>query len=1193
MRLTDLSLLRWGAFSDRTIPFRPEARLHLLYGPNEAGKTTVLRAVRDLLFGIERLSTYASRHGANVRLGGTLVASDGATLSFRRRRGNSATVLDAADKALPDGALAPFVGAVDRSMFQDLFGLDHQAMRDGAEAMLQAEGELGSSLFAAAGGVRNLVRVRGTLSSEANDLFSPRRSAGKRFYKALDVYDEALKRERDIRLPADVWRDLERAQADAAAEEQRLGEAFHIANRRRAALERLRRAAPILRQLERLRRELSELSDAPLLPADFRERVETVRLALDKARSQRDMAAAERDRCSAERQAITPDQVVLASATLIEEANQGTGRHTKDQADVEKLERDLRRYDDEVAVLLASLVSPGQPLPQAEAGPSEPDEKSLRQLASDQRAWVAARDQAQKNFLRADLACQERRQQRDALAVIERPTAERAMLDQIHRRGPVEQAAAAALRTVATARQAVEEALGRLGLAGWPVATAAALALPEARTVEAFGRRFEQSDQSLRDLTREHEREAETVARLDTDRAELEAASMLPTPQAIDAARRHRDTGWRLVRDTYMDARPRPADLAAYGESLPDAFEAAVLEADRLADRRDAEADRLARHAQLSRDLARGRARLTATDDKLTAAREARQRLEEEWAGIWQFSLGARASRPRLIVDAIPAQPQTAGETPAPPAILPPPAMLDWLRRHADFLRLLNDVRATEDSAAQAAESRDEVRRQLAELLARLGETAPDGAMLADLLAQAEGALARRETAFDAWRTVQSDLAQAEELAAAERVEEARLAAVLADWQQQWDLALRRSGLPVGSVPQAVEVMLKIWGEIRAKRRERHDAARRLDGLKRDIVDYRQGVATLTVRVGGDPSLPVIDAVALMLARLAAARSARDKAADLDRRAEAQRLAEDKAALRIAEGEADLAALLRLCGAASLEDLPDRLRRSAERAEAERQLTVARRSLSETAPGSDEADLSAAVVAEGKDDDALDAELTDLGERLPRLAEERSQAAVAASTAAAELQALRGGASAADAAQDARNALAELRGVTEEWMRLRAAELLLARAIDTFRANAQDPMVRRAGELFGRVTLGAYQGLAVDYDAGDSPTLVGVDAQGERCPVGLMSDGTRDQLYLALRIASIERYGERAEPMPFLADDLFINWDDRRTEEGIAVLAELGGSTQTLLLTHHLAIVEAARRRVPSEQLDIIRLDDM
>jgi len=115
----------------------------------------------------------------------------------------------------------------------------------------------------------------------------------------------------------------------------------------------------------------------------------------------------------------------------------------------------------------------------------------------------------------------------------------------------------------------------------------------------------------------------------------------------------------------------------------------------------------------------------------------------------------------------------------------------------------------------------------------------------------------------------------------------------------------------------------------------------------------------------------------------------------------------------------------------------------------------------------------------------------------------------------------------------------------------------------------------------------------VDYDAGDSPTLVGVDAQGERCPVGLMSDGTRDQLYLALRIASIERYGERAEPMPFLADDLFINWDDHRTEEGIAVLAELGGSTQTLLLTHHLAIVEAARRRVPSEQLDIIRLDDM
>lgn len=1176
MRLTELSLLRWGAFADRTIAFRPDARLHVLYGRNEAGKTTVLRAVRDLLFGIERQSSYAVRHGANVRLGGALVAADGTALSFRRRRGNSATVLDLADKALPDGVLAPFVGGVDRDMFQQLFGLDHQAMRDGAEAMLKAEGELGSSLFAAAGGIRNLVRVRGGLASEAADLFTPRRSAGKRFYKALDSYEDALRRVRDGSLDVKDWRDLEREQGDAAAREKQLGEAFHAANRRRSLLERLRRVAPILRQLERLGQELARLSDAPLLPSDFRERVELVRLALDKAQSQRDMATAERERCLAERAAITPDAAVLTVAAAIEDANQGTGRYTKDQADVDKLERDLRRFDDEVAVLLASLVSPGQPLPQAEAGPGEPDEKSLRALVGDQRALIAARHEVQQRVVRADVACQRLRQQRDALPAAERPTEERARLDQLHRRGPVDQTAAAAARALETARRGATEALGRLGLAGWPVEAAAALVLPEAKTVEAFGRRFEQSDQSLRDLGRERDRDAEAVARLDADRAELEAASVLPTPEAIDGARRHRDAGWRLVRDIFVEGQPRPAAAAAYGEPLPEAYESAVAEADRLADRRDAESDRLARHAQLTRDLARGRVALAAVADRLAMAQEARRRLETEWAAVWEVL--DRSARPDLDGRFHPSS---------------PPAMLDWLRRHGEFVRQVNDVRAAEAAAAQAADARDEVRRHLVDLLARLAAAAPDQATVADLLVLADSALVRREKAFEAWRTIQGELAQAEEMAAAERAEEMRLAAALQDWQQQWDQALRRSGLADGSTPQAVEEMLKIWGEIRAKRRERQDAARRLEGLRRDIASYRQGVAVLAARVEADASLPVVDLVAQLQARLGAARSDHDKVADLDRRAEAQRQVADKAAVHATEGEAELAALLRLSGAATLEDLPERLRRSAERAEADRQLVAARRGLAEAAPGSNEAELAVAVSREGKDDDALDAELAELAEQLPRLADERSQAAVAANSATAKLQALRGGGAAAEAKQDERNALAELRAVTEEWMRLRAAELLLARAIETFRVNAQDPMVRRAGVLFSRVTLGGYQGLAVDYDAGDSPVLVGVDAQGERCPVALMSDGTRDQLYLALRIASIERYGERAEPMPFLADDLFINWDDHRTEEGIAVLAELGGSTQTLLLTHHLAIVDAARRRVAADDLDLIRLDDI
>ena len=41
-----------------------------------------------------------------------------------------------------------------------------------------------------------------------------------------------------------------------------------------------------------------------------------------------------------------------------------------------------------------------------------------------------------------------------------------------------------------------------------------------------------------------------------------------------------------------------------------------------------------------------------------------------------------------------------------------------------------------------------------------------------------------------------------------------------------------------------------------------------------------------------------------------------------------------------------------------------------------------------------------------------------------------------------------------------------------------------------------------------------------------------------------MSNGTRDQLYLALRLASLEKYMESSEPMPFIVDDILVDFDD-------------------------------------------------
>jgi uncharacterized protein YhaN len=74
-----------------------------------------------------------------------------------------------------------------------------------------------------------------------------------------------------------------------------------------------------------------------------------------------------------------------------------------------------------------------------------------------------------------------------------------------------------------------------------------------------------------------------------------------------------------------------------------------------------------------------------------------------------------------------------------------------------------------------------------------------------------------------------------------------------------------------------------------------------------------------------------------------------------------------------------------------------------------------------------------------------------------------------------------------------------------------------------------------------------------------------------------MSEGTRDQLYLALRLAALEEHGEKASALPFVADDLFINFDDGRARAGLRVLAQIAKRTQVIFLSHHDHLVDIVR----------------
>ena len=156
MRLDRLDLVRYGKFTDRSLDFgapvpgKPD--FHLVYGPNEAGKSTLRQAIGDWLFGFPTRTPMGFVHPMpELRLGGTLQrTADASALAFERTKANKNTLRTPEDALLPDTALAPWLANLQREAYERMYGLDHDRLVAGGADGVFAGGTTGEAIDAAA-----------------------------------------------------------------------------------------------------------------------------------------------------------------------------------------------------------------------------------------------------------------------------------------------------------------------------------------------------------------------------------------------------------------------------------------------------------------------------------------------------------------------------------------------------------------------------------------------------------------------------------------------------------------------------------------------------------------------------------------------------------------------------------------------------------------------------------------------------------------------------------------------------------------------------------------------------------------------------------------------------------------------------------------------------------------------------------
>jgi uncharacterized protein YhaN len=408
------------------------------------------------------------------------------------------------------------------------------------------------------------------------------------------------------------------------------------------------------------------------------------------------------------------------------------------------------------------------------------------------------------------------------------------------------------------------------------------------------------------------------------------------------------------------------------------------------------------------------------------------------------------------------------------------------------------------------------------------------------------------------------------------------------DWSERWREALPKLGLSTDANLDEAEAVLQAWSEAPEAMRLLAREERRIAGMRRDNADFEQKAKALFEDVAPDlMGAPPQMAAHSLQARLTVAARAAALRKDCSARLAAATDRHELAAIAFAEARKALSGLAFEIGSGAEADLTALLSRLDRRSELVAVIGTRREEMLRAADGLDEGAVRAELA--GFDATLADQRLAVLAEEERRLLEGAQEAYASRQEATKLRSELEAGIGAELAAQMRHNAESEMVQEARRWAVLKLGSLLVGTAIERHRQAAQNPLMARAADLFAGLTAGAFVGLGSRAGDDDMPVLVGRRADGTHVGIDGMSEGTRDQLYLALRLAYVESYAVSSEPPPFIADDIFVTFDDERSEHGLAALAAIGREVQCILFTHHRRTLEIAAERLGAE-VDIIEL---
>ena len=167
----------------------------------------------------------------------------------------------------------------------------------------------------------------------------------------------------------------------------------------------------------------------------------------------------------------------------------------------------------------------------------------------------------------------------------------------------------------------------------------------------------------------------------------------------------------------------------------------------------------------------------------------------------------------------------------------------------------------------------------------------------------------------------------------------------------------------------------------------------------------------------------------------------------------------------------------------------------------------------------------------------------------------------------------------------------QIKKAIDAWRERAAVSLFLEKIRVEYEQNRQPETLREASEYMSQLTSGKYTRIWTPL----AHDILFVDnAEGQSLPVQVLSRGTREQLFVSLRLALVSAYGRRGIHLPMILDDVFVNYDAGRTRTACSVLREFAKQGhQLLVFTCHEHVwrmfqdIKVDCRRIPNRHGEI------